>query len=470
MRIDEFEKISRHNLGREEIDLDLERSWQDLEKRLESEMPVRSRWNRGSAWSLSLLGALLITYCVSDGALWFSPFMFDQSEATAMGEKHSKVPSLVKQDLLSLSSEVPSRDIESKKRASSRMVPTAGTPSTPPPAQHLHVISNEGPLYTMEGSIDQKFGVKPFRERLPTLINTSDLGQRDEKDKGGHADWNRRKINPLPDRLSASTIPLPIVSASLSTGGRATSPGIRHQRRRLISDVQLSLGASHVMGQYYSNSAENGTYVDLLNRTIKNLESVSAAALLGVDLVPGFSLRSGFRFQQLKEVLEINLVSDVERTIENALVEIRINPYTMDSTFVHGTVVQKGQSYKSIRHYNSMNIWSVPLKFEYLPKHDRWGFGMSAGLLFSVSQSKRGRFLQLDGSVSEVETRHPKGIHFLTIEPIFSLKLGSPLSIEARPYFQRAFERKPEAHSISRSQTLLGLDVSLRYDLTTIGR
>ena len=463
MKVNDFEKMSRQQLLGEDVEIDLFHTWKSVENRLDRELPPRKKNGLGFFWVLILFlsGGF---YCFSDSLIseFYSASANSVSaeqlsdakiekrrEIPLNGEVEQATPTLVKNQLNHETSDVAHADLGVAKKNTALL----SVNSQP-----------DGSIATAEVVKKSKLIAKPLTLELRVKKNGLSVAQNDLNifSADHFPDVREESLSGL-SKISSKSFSVQQVRHMVPLS-EALFAGIKilpEQESENIS-FRISTGASIQINKYQSQKEEHQRFASRLNQAVSNLETNHAAVLISKHMSP-LRLTSGIQFQRIKEVLKMELISQIEREVEDVLLEIRINPHTMDSTFVHGTITQKGQSYQSVRHYNSMNIWSVPLQLEYLPPHDKWGFGLSTGLLFTVSQSKTGRFLQLDGSVSDVETRHPKSIHYLTIEPIISLKLGSPFSIEARPRLQRGFSRNTEVHSIFQRKTLIGLDLSLRY-------
>ena len=499
MQLNKFEKEFKEQVKNQPVDFDLDQSWGALNERLDDEFSGQKKKSVLGRWGMGIFLCLLLGYCANgllEGDRMFTALVSTESNSVQKeNQSNRSTASLAALNVTDQNKQPWKRGAKATQSANITIAtettvedPTSNPKiATRPVKNEIENNSNHEVIALKRKEMSKWEETKLNRKRpnglevqeshLESKAHSSD-SRTVTQDMSLAKSQTKSKIRSLPEaRTLNALVPLEFRSKKLrhhyTAKASIFSSPIQINRFEKIGSFRgfrLAGGWSKPYGKYISSNSELSTYLTHQNKNLKYLEALNLSLAGSFTLAAEFAIELGVQFQQINQVLEFSRQAQVQRTLENVVVEIRINPYTQDSTFIPGTVQQEGQIFQSVRHYNAMTRWSVPLKFEYLHRQNRWGFGLAIGTSFSFSHVSRGRFIQTDGTISNVQVRHPANVHFFSLEPIITLALGQPFVLDFRPHFQQAINNGTVVHSVLHRPQFWGLDIGLRYEWGGRGR
>ena len=463
MQLNNFEREFKEQINRQSFDLDLDQSWSALSERLDEENPGPIRRSRLSRWGLGIFVCLFLGYCVP--GLWDHSRFIAGSDFT--GDRAVVTAENLAADIsISTALSEPNLIRQRNDNAIEAFHEKVGKKSINiEPSVVVDPISKESPIEDNQGIKVVSLDGSQSSQDLDVLMTPPN-----DDAKLGSAESNMAAYDRSHHSKDAfAVLPMPAnellhiydISATALAGSIKVKKG---GKIGTINSMRLSSGFSIPRGSYVSTNQELDKYLGYQNDHLKYLEAFSFSLSSNFRLGKGLDVGLGLQFQKVNQVLELSRLSRVQQTLEDVVVEIRINPYTQDSTYIRDDVKQEGTALQSVRHYNAMTRWSVPLKVEYLNRQNRWGFGLAIGTSFSFSHISKGRFIQTDGSITDVQVRHPANMHFLSLEPIITYALRHPFVLDFRPHFQQAINNGAEVHSVLHRPRLWGFDMGVRYE------
>ncbi|HRG64568.1 MAG TPA: hypothetical protein PLV12_02125 [Saprospiraceae bacterium] len=131
--------------------------------------------------------------------------------------------------------------------------------------------------------------------------------------------------------------------------------------------------------------------------TVLSSESVVPGNLyyliLGKKIGKNLRLQTGFEYQNLWTRFDYRLEKTFNGPISNQLVEIHINALTGDSTFIYADTMISIKETRTIRHYNQLQVISIPFMAEYEKRVGQWSVLLAGGVAAHFRQSASGRTL-----------------------------------------------------------------------------
>lgn len=150
--------------------------------------------------------------------------------------------------------------------------------------------------------------------------------------------------------------------------------------------------------------------------TVLSSESVVPGSLyfllMGKKLGKNLQLQTGFEYQKLWTRFDYRLEKTYNGPITNQVVEIHINAITGDSTFIYADTMLSIKETRTIRHYNRLQVISIPLMAEYEKRVGKWSLLASAGVAAHFRQSASGRTL-LGNDIVAYDNNQPIHTSFL---------------------------------------------------------
>jgi hypothetical protein len=103
------------------------------------------------------------------------------------------------------------------------------------------------------------------------------------------------------------------------------------------------------------------------------------------------------RFDFVKETIS-------QKSINNVPVVIHVNAISHDSTFIYGDTIATVKNIRTIRHYNHIEVVSVPLMVSYQKKWNNWSAFSSLGAALQWNNNAAGKTLMTDKLVEYGDT------------------------------------------------------------------
>ena len=103
------------------------------------------------------------------------------------------------------------------------------------------------------------------------------------------------------------------------------------------------------------------------------------------------------RFDFVKETI-------TEKSVSNVPVIIHVNAISNDSTFIYGDTIATVKNIRTIRHYNNIEVVSIPLMVSYQKKWNRWSAFSSLGAVFQWKKNATGKTLIADKLIEYGDT------------------------------------------------------------------
>ncbi|MBK9630948.1 MAG: hypothetical protein IPO62_07755 [Saprospiraceae bacterium] len=158
------------------------------------------------------------------------------------------------------------------------------------------------------------------------------------------------------------------------------------------------------VGGYFKNlvtSDDNlSMYVQERKKSESNLEEWIGSFYLGMQYRK-WNLESGIQFLQRNEKFEYNQTKS-SNNYGLTLADIEYSNGNRDSSYIEAWYI----NYKSrkVIHYNKIQQWNIPLNIGIdVLSVKNWSMGIQAGILFSISNQVKGRLLNDQLEISEIE-------------------------------------------------------------------
>ena len=103
------------------------------------------------------------------------------------------------------------------------------------------------------------------------------------------------------------------------------------------------------------------------------------------------------RFDFVKETIS-------QKSINNVPVVIHVNAISHDSTFIYGDTIATVKNIRTIRHYNHIEVVSVPLMVSYQKKWNNWSAFSSLGATLQWNNNAAGKTLMADKLIEYGDT------------------------------------------------------------------
>ena len=188
--------------------------------------------------------------------------------------------------------------------------------------------------------------------------------------------------------------------------------------------------------------------------------------LLGKKVGKNLQLQTGFEYQNLWTRFDYRLEKTSNGPITNQLVEIHINAITGDSTFIYADTMLNVKETRTIRHYNQLQVISIPLMAEYEKRVGQWSVLASAGLAAHFRQSASGRTL-LGNDIIGYNNDQPIHSSFLGISIRSQLgmmwHLNERVGIQASVSGAKSINNWSSANGTNYQPWLLSFSAGLRY-------
>lgn len=204
--------------------------------------------------------------------------------------------------------------------------------------------------------------------------------------------------------------------------------------------------------------------------TVLSSESVVPGNLyyliLGKKIGKNLRLQTGLEYQNLWTRFDYRLEKTFNGPISNQLVEIHINALTGDSTFIYADTMISIKETRTIRHYNQLQVISVPLMAEYEKRVGQWSVLLAGGVAAHFRQSASGRTL-LGNEIISYNNDQPIHSSFLGISIRSQLGMmwhfNERVGIQASVSGTKSINNWSSANGTNYQPWLLSFSASLRY-------
>ncbi len=204
--------------------------------------------------------------------------------------------------------------------------------------------------------------------------------------------------------------------------------------------------------------------------TVLSSESVVPGNLyyliLGKKIGKNLRLQTGLEYQNLWTRFDYRLEKTFNGPISNQLVEIHVNALTGDSTFIYADTMISIKETRTIRHYNQLQVISIPFMAEYEKRVGQWSVLLAGGVAAHFRQSASGRTL-LGNDIIGYNNDQPIHSSFLGISIRSQLgmmwHLNERVGIQASVSGAKTINNWSSATGTKYQPWIMSLSAGLRY-------
>ena len=140
--------------------------------------------------------------------------------------------------------------------------------------------------------------------------------------------------------------------------------------------------------------------------------SQTFALHIGRQLGRRWQLNTGLEYAKLWHRFDFVKETIREISVNNVAVEVHINAISGDSTFVYGDTIAFKKDIRTIRHYNSIEVLTLPLFLGYEKKINDWTFMLNGGANLHWINKSQGKTLMANelieyGDSTAIHKRFP---------------------------------------------------------------
>ncbi|MEO1518260.1 MAG: hypothetical protein AAFV95_24785 [Bacteroidota bacterium] len=203
---------------------------------------------------------------------------------------------------------------------------------------------------------------------------------------------------------------------------------------------QMSLSAGYLSSRRQYNSG-NATVRNLKEQNETELPGWGMNYLVQYRILPKLSIGLGLEYQQLRERIDWEGVTDVRQTaVESDSASFFI--YQSVRVFHPGTLSRTETDYTRLRDYNDIHRLSLPIELQFdLWQRGKWGIGLQAGGKINLINWASGRFVTADDEVLDVQRSkqlfRKRGGHALYGGLRLAYRLGQQWGISWQGQYER---------------------------------
>ncbi|MEM9821092.1 MAG: hypothetical protein AAF985_08470 [Bacteroidota bacterium] len=379
------------------IDLDRGAIWQEIEKGL----PPKKKKRRWAFWiPLGIMGGILLM------SSWY--FL---SDTQSINKTLSPDGRSIEREKNLLKNNISTSDTKSTNATIDRENPLAKTLSIAPPTtsnRQAKSVAKEQVEQSLTDASTAPFDptgnfTDPERDRL-NLVNPPLEIQHLTTDQNALA-ASTTKLGYTQIEVP-SLLALPIQSADFFTSKKQELTKGNNQNLLLAqksrSKWQIGWSTRFFAPQRTLNGIDPQT-VSIKEDSSSPLHGFSTQLTLAYSIHPFIRIKTGIDYTQFVERIEWSgTVSSNSRLISSD--SARVFVYNQEKYYLSGELNEVVTSQRSLRHYNTFQLYSIPIEINFLPiQSSRYALGFVVGYKFNFSRRFQGKFLDQTGRMIEEE-------------------------------------------------------------------
>ena len=224
------------------------------------------------------------------------------------------------------------------------------------------------------------------------------------------------------------------------------------------------------MNMWKSNLRVNSTENSIRDRFIHGIPGHSHSLLATVPIYKSFNVYSGASIRNLYQWVEYDTIYHISEFQKQAILAIKVGYYNQDTSQLKADGSQRYKIKKSVHHYNSYQILSIPVGFGYSWKFNKFELISRAGVNVDFGIKSSGYFILNDTMIQKISSNFSPTKFLAGLSGSLSSRISYPIykqiSINASLQYHRNFAYYRSQGPLQFKPSIIEVGLGLVYPIS----